>query len=209
MIHKINSQHIVSYDSEIRSNFKQNICIRSVVSFAERIKSFILSCFKYIKDTFSNLFISKKTISSSKARSPGVYRIVRKEDQTKIFELIHTMGLSANNWSKYPSLALKQSKLKQLSRDIKNVHVLKFLEFIFLSPTLVKDIKEIMKDSWIRKNFMTPLCRNLNFALQVEGRDKHLTKFTKALKIDKKALIPYFDEKDWYGLVNYLCKIKR
>ena len=120
------------------------------------------------------------------------------EDREKIYEIITTLG---DNGKLY--LLTKRSHLKGLGAQITHVHALKFLSTIVTNPRLRACLPEIFKDYFKRTNFMEGLSPSLSRESEQGKLDEFIDGFAKEINIPREQLRPFFQNRDWEGLVRF------
>jgi hypothetical protein len=123
------------------------------------------------------------------------------QDRSNIFEIITT--IAENNKL---TLLLKQSYLKNLGAQINHVHPLKFLATIFTSGRLKGCLYEIFDDYFKRGGFMDGLGSHLSQEADRGKIEPFLQDFAAEIKVPIEGMRPYFQKRDWEGLVRFLLK---
>lgn len=123
-------------------------------------------------------------------------------DKRKIYHIIHTLGTNG----KLALLFKHKKKLEKFGDEIRHVHPLKFLGYIFSNNILKNDMKKIMNDYFVRKNFMKDLSIEMTNELKNGSVRRIIKSFSEKLHVHENELIPFIEKKDWHGFVNYLAK---
>ncbi len=121
------------------------------------------------------------------------------DDKANISEIITTMA--ENNKL---SLLLKQSYLRNLGAQINHVHPLKFLGAVFSNPMLKECMIEIFDDYFKRNGFMDGLGPSLTREAEKGKLDPLIKDFAVEVHVSPESIRPYFQKKDWEGLVRFL-----
>lgn len=134
------------------------------------------------------------------------------EVKTKLItELISTVGHS--HWT-YLGLPHIQSKLLQIGRDIQHVHPLRFLGVVFADPDLRKAMRGIYASGLKWKSFLYGSHNQTGFSHKMDREwernnlTPYLWGFSQYVKKHPDQISPYFERKDWIGLVEYLMELK-
>jgi hypothetical protein len=102
------------------------------------------------------------------------------------------------------SLLLKQSHLKEIGAQIHHVHPLKFLATIFSNPHLKSCMQYIWGDYFKRNGFLDGLAPNLTREAEKGKLEQYLKDFSVKINVSAEGMKPYFDTRDWEGLVLHL-----
>ena len=124
------------------------------------------------------------------------------QDRSYIFEIITTMAENGKI-----SLLLKQNHLKQMGAQINHVHPLKFLSTIFTNDRLKECMVPIFDDYFKRNGFMDGLGPSLTVESEKGKLESFLPEFANEVQIPADALRPYFQSRDWEGLVRQLMQM--
>lgn len=104
------------------------------------------------------------------------------------------------------SLLLKQSYLKNIGAQINHVHPLKFISTIVTNPRLKTCMNEIFDDYFKRNGFMDGLGPSLSREADKGKIDPFLNDFSAEVKVPVESMRPYFQNRDWEGLVRFLMQ---
>lgn len=122
------------------------------------------------------------------------------EDQRKIIELFSTMG----SHGKIDLLLHYKGHLEQLGKEIEHVHPLKLLGVIFSTPNMKGYMDNVYNDYFKWKNFIEGLEPNMNRELMKNNLLQHIDDFAKDVNVSAESIRPFFNNKDWTGLIKYL-----
>lgn len=122
--------------------------------------------------------------------------VCTEEDQANITEIISTVGGKPKL-----KLAFYISYLRELEAKITHVHPLKFLATIFKNPDLKAKMHSIWYDSYKRDEFFKGLSPRLTLEAEKGKLDMHLNDFALDLDVPAASLKPYFETRDWEGMV--------
>ncbi len=120
-------------------------------------------------------------------------------DRQNIAYIIRTMGENGKL-----SLLFKQGELKRVGSEINHVHPLKFLEAIFSTPALKDHMRKIQHDYFKWNGFLDGLVPSLNSQTDQGKLMQYVNEFAKQVDSTPEALAPYFQSRDWEGLIRYL-----
>jgi hypothetical protein len=121
------------------------------------------------------------------------------EDKSIIYNIISTIAETSKI-----SLLFKQSQLKELGAQIDHVHPLKFLGVIFSDDYLKSCMFLIERDSFKWSGFMDGLAPSLTSHQQSAKLEQYFKDFAAQVKVPVEGMVPFFQNMDWYGLVDYL-----
>lgn len=119
--------------------------------------------------------------------------------RTCIYEIITTLAENGK-----VSLLFKQNHLKEIGIQINDVHPLKFLSSIFSDPHLKECMINIFDDYFKRNGFMDGLAPSMTNEAEKGKLNQYLEEFAKDVQVPVEDIRPFFDAKDWEGLVRYL-----
>ena len=122
------------------------------------------------------------------------------EDQNKIIELFSTMG----SHGKIDLLFHYKKHLEQIGKEIEHVHPLKLLGIIFSTPNMKGYMDNIINDYFKWNSFIDGFEPNMNHEFMKNNLMIHIDDFAKHVNVPKENIIPYFNNKDWKGLIKYL-----
>ncbi len=120
-------------------------------------------------------------------------------DKKCISEIIRHLGERGKMW-----LLGHKSYMNELGDSIQHVHPLKFLEVICSDDYLKACMREAFEDYFKRNHFMDGLGEGLNNKAMTGDLEQHIPDFAEAVHITKEEIFPYFQKRDWEGLVRYL-----
>lgn len=122
------------------------------------------------------------------------------EDQRKIIELFTIMG----SHGKMDLLINYKKHLEKLGKEIEHVHPLKLLGIIFSKPQMKQYLDNIYNDYFKWKSFIEGLEPNMNHEYLKNNMMQHIDDFAKEVNVPKENLLPFFQKRDWKGLVKFL-----
>lgn len=141
-------------------------------------------------------------IPKDKPKSSGYQDLVcTTEDQATIYEIITTLAENGKL-----SLLLKQSHLKTLGSQINHVHPLKFLSTIVNHPQLRECLINVFDDYFKRNGFMDGLGPSLTRESEKGKLDPLIEDFAQEVQVAKEKVEPFFQERDWEGLVRFFIQ---
>ncbi len=120
-------------------------------------------------------------------------------DRAKITKIFTAMGTQGKL-----SLLKQRSELEKLGREIDHVHPLKLLGCIFSQPKMREYFDQIYNDYFKWKNFIEGFEPRMSHEALKNNLLCYLNDFAKEIGANPESLRPYFDAKDWRGLVKYL-----
>jgi hypothetical protein len=148
-----------------------------------------------------NIPIEKAGFIKPKPREEAPYNKLYcdEKDRTSISDLIKAMAEHGKLW-----LLGHKTYMNELGDSVRHVHPLKFLEVVFSNEYLKACMREIFEDYFKKNGFMDGLGESLTIKSKVGDLDRYLGDFAKAVKADAENLKPFFENRDWEGLVRYL-----
>jgi hypothetical protein len=163
----------------------------------------------FVKDKLkcSPLFFKAKNLAGIIKISPKQDKLLYKdlpgssqEDQDRIIELFTTMGSHGK-----VSLLMKYKKhLEKIGKEIDHVHPLKLLGIIFSKPEMKPHMRNVYNDYFKFKNFIEGFGPGMNNELLKNNLLKYIDDFAADVKVCPEYIMPYFNKKDWTGLIKYL-----
>ena len=121
------------------------------------------------------------------------------QDKAIIREIITTIADSSKL-----NLLFKQNYLRELGAQINHVHGLKFLGTIFADDELKVAMKSVWIDYFKRNGFLDGLAPSLTRESEKGKLNQYINDFSASVKQKPETLRPYFDTRDWEGLVQQL-----
>ena len=106
-----------------------------------------------------------------------------------------------------PKLWGKKKELTDLGETLGNVHPLKFLEAIFATEEMKEMVRTIFTGSfsWAKRGqYMKGIQGGLDAKAKMNDLEPYLDDFAKAIGVKKEEIAPFFENRDWEGLVRYL-----
>lgn len=122
--------------------------------------------------------------------------VCTQEDQSNIYEIITLMSENGKF-----SLLLKKNHLQSLGAQINHVHPLKFLSTIVTHPRLRPCLLDIFGDYFKRNGFMDGIGPSLSREAEKGTLEQYISDFANEVNEPKEALVKYFQNQDWEGLV--------
>ncbi|MBI5272732.1 MAG: hypothetical protein HY861_01970 [Chlamydiia bacterium] len=124
------------------------------------------------------------------------------QDRANIEEIISTIAVN----SKF-SLLLKQAHLRNIGAQINHVHPLKFLTVATSSPQM-KGFLAVILDDYFKRNgfFADGLFPSLTREADKGKLRIYLPDFAVETGASQEALDPYFQSRDWEGLIRFLIQ---
>jgi hypothetical protein len=122
------------------------------------------------------------------------------EDKNKIVELITTIG----SYGKIDLFMHHEKRMREIEKDIRPIHPMKFLGTIFSKPELKKYMKNIHDDWFKWKYFVDGLSPNMTTETLKRKNYLYLPDFAKEVNCKEYELKVYLDRKDWSGFLEYL-----
>jgi len=122
------------------------------------------------------------------------------EDERKIDDLITTMGVNG----KINLLLHHEKRLRKMGDELRYIHPLKFVGYIFSQPELKKHMAAIFDDYFKRTNFVKDYAQTMDI---YDLRNKlfiYLDDFAKEVNISVDKIKPYIDNRDWEGFLRFL-----
>jgi len=155
----------------------------------------------------------EKTNSQTKVKTKGIIKIPEKKsepegycelirsskDELVIRELITTMSQKG----KVKLLFIKHH-MEELGDQVRHVHPLKFLGYIFANPDLKVCMKDVLTDYFKKSNFINGLAVPLNNEMRKGKLKSYLEDFCTEVGAKPYQVQPYFDRRDWEGLLHFL-----
>jgi hypothetical protein len=127
--------------------------------------------------------------------------ICTQDDKDTIYEIISTIAENGKL-----TLLFKQTDLRDLGEKIDHLHPLKFLTSIFTNPKLKVDMVNVFDDFFKRAGFMEGLGPNLTKEAEKEKLNQYIGDFAAEVGVTEEGIKPYFEQRDWEGLVIYLIQ---
>lgn len=124
------------------------------------------------------------------------------DDRTKTREIIETLA----KYGYYDLLVHYRNRLEKIGEEVRPVHPLKFLGYVFSDPTLKKCMCDIFSDFMKRYNFMGGLSPRFEVENSKGTLKKFYVDFAKEVKVNPDAIKPYLDKKEWTGFMYYLIE---
>ena len=133
-------------------------------------------------------------------------------DRSKVIELFTAFG----SHNKAVLLLQYYSKLDKLGDEIEHVHPLKLLGCIFSATDPSQKLKmkgymdNIYNDYFKWKNFFegrpphSGFGPNMNHEMKKNNLIRHLKAFSKEINMPEEKLLPFFNARDWRGLIKFL-----
>jgi len=122
-----------------------------------------------------------------------------KKDEKVINELITTMAEKG----KVKLLFIKHH-MEELGDQVRHVHPLKFIGYIFSKKALKVHMKDILADYFKKSSFIDGLATPLNNEARKGKLNKYLEEFCAEVGVKDYEVKPYFQRRDWEGLLHFL-----
>jgi hypothetical protein len=172
----------------------------------EKIDDFIFHHFifhKHNSEVFHRIFnFIKSNPPIFQSTSPLERNDLLERNKTiELFTIIATNGKMALLW--------RVSELKKRGQEIEHIHPLKMLGYVFSAPNMQDYFDKIYKDSFKWGNFYHEFARRMNFEASKNNLLCHFASFAKEVNLAPANLKPFFDRKDWEGLLKYLIYTRR
>jgi hypothetical protein len=149
---------------------------------------------------------SSAAVETPATDDPFIKLTLTEEHQRKIFFIVHTVAEAHKQTIPVLALAQHKSQLEQYGENIKEVHPLKFLEYILRHPVLVKDLRVLQEHNsmltW--KPFIEGAGTNLAIEANAGRLFPCIKGFAHALKMDPKNILPYVQSAKWEEMVRFL-----
>ena len=135
--------------------------------------------------------------------------VCTEEHEAKVRELITAMGEKG-----YLSLLSDQKHLQLVGNQINHLHPLCFLSVVFLDPYLIQCMKIVMDDGFKRSGLLeghngsNGLAHSLTREADKGKLNQYLADFAQEVAIPHDALNPFFQMRDWEGLVRFMIWTK-
>ncbi len=104
------------------------------------------------------------------------------------------------------TLISKSTEMKRIGQEIRHVHPLKFLEYIFKHAALPAKMDAVQKNSltW------NPFVKGLSEKLQKEAQNLPgcILGFARSVNVNTEDIKPFFARRNWAGLVQFLIAVK-
>ncbi len=127
--------------------------------------------------------------------------VYNEQDQKDLNELIAI--LSENNKI---NILLNKSYLNELGAKLDHVHPLKFLSAILIDSKLKEGLQEIWTDYFKRNGFLDGINPKLNQEMDQTKLMPYLEPFAEEVQGNPIVLKPFFDKRDWEGMIYYLIQ---
>lgn len=167
----------------------------SICYFVEKQKS---SSFSLIKtnSVLAGIKLPPKQEKKTYSELPGSSIV----DQNKIIELFSTLG----SHGKIDLLLHYKKHLEQIGKEIAHVHPLKLIGIIFSTPNMKENMDNVYNDYFKWGEFYKGFEPNMNHELMKGNLLQHINDFAQHVGVDPASITPYFNKKDWKGLIKYL-----
>ena len=155
----------------------------------------------------SNEVLTSTEVTEPVVKSPEVAKFDEKpdwqfcseEDRENINEIITTLAENGK-----VKLLFKQNHLKELGAQIDHLHPLKLLSTIFTNPELKSHMTGIFNDYFKRNGFMDGIGPSLDSKADAGDLNQYIEKFAQEVNVPSENIKPFFENKDWEGLIEYL-----
>jgi hypothetical protein len=127
--------------------------------------------------------------------------VCKEEDKALIHEIITTVAENSKL-----ALLFKQNHLNELGARIEDVHPMKFLTTILHHPQLRVCLEQFWPDHFKRAGFLEGFATAMSRETDKGKLRKHIEPFAKDVNLTAEEITPYFDSRDWEGLVSYIIK---
>jgi hypothetical protein len=134
-----------------------------------------------------------------KAEDPYEKLTCSEIDRENIDEIITTLAKNGKL-----GLLFKQNHLKALGARIDHLHPLKLLSAIFSNPDLKSHMGDIFNDYFKRNGFMDGIGPSLTSNADQGNLNQYIDKFAQEVNVPAESLRPYFENRDWEGLIESL-----
>lgn len=125
-------------------------------------------------------------------------------DQNNITKLITRLG----NWG-VGRLLWHIKEMNRLGDEIRHIHPLCFLSFIYSQPELATCMKSINSNYFKRKEFISGLSEKMELEANKENLLPYVKNFSEKIGCDRWEEISIFlDRRDWAGLLAYLDELQ-
>ncbi|MCB1110797.1 MAG: hypothetical protein KDK64_07415 [Chlamydiia bacterium] len=127
------------------------------------------------------------------------------EDQKLISEMITDLG--ELGWF---GLLKKKSKMEKIGDKIFPVHPLRFIGYVLATPSLKKQLPNILNDFVKRKSFFGGHGKRIGFGQRMTNEDlegnlrPYIPGFAQQVGVSEASIMKYFDRRDWEELVRHL-----
>ena len=122
------------------------------------------------------------------------------EDEVKIDDLISTMGSNG----KVALLFHHEKRLRKMGDELRYIHPLKFIGFIFSKPELKQHMGSIFDDYFKRINFVKDYAQTMDIYDLKNMLVIYVDDFSKEVDVPANKIMPFINNKDWEGLLRFL-----
>jgi len=122
------------------------------------------------------------------------------EDEKKIIDLISTLGMH----NKFILLLNHEKRLRKIGTEIRYLHPLKFLGFIFSNKTLKNHMAVIFDDYFKRTNFVKDFAQTMDIYDLKNKLTIYIEDFANEVNISADKIYPFINNKEWESLVKFL-----
>ena len=122
------------------------------------------------------------------------------EDEVKITDLISTMGSNG----KIALLLHHERRLRKMGDELRYIHPLKFIGFIFSKPDLKEHMGSIFDDFFKRINFVKDYSQAIDVFDLKNMLVIYVDDFCKEVDVNPDKIRPFINNKDWEGLLRFL-----
>lgn len=124
------------------------------------------------------------------------------EEKKNITYIVTTLGKEP--WYK---VAPKQSSLKKAGDKIYHIHPLRMLMQVFTVEELKASIASLRGKALVWKPFRDGLFKTLTLENKLDNlKPEYIKDFSRTIKVDPEAILPFFENDDWDGLIKTLIQ---
>jgi hypothetical protein len=125
-----------------------------------------------------------------------------KEEKENITYIVTTLGTQP-----WPKVIPKQGSLKKAGDKIYHIHPLRMLTHVFTVEELKAAMASLRGKVFVWKPFKDGLYKTLTLENKLNNlKLEYIQDFARAIKVDLQAILPFFEEDDWDGLIKTLIQ---
>jgi len=125
--------------------------------------------------------------------------VCTEDDKRKIYYIIHSLGNDS-----YLTLLMNIKKFRKVGDEVRHVHPLCFLGYVYTTFELKKDMKVVMGAYFIRNEFLKEVVPVLEREYSNNNIYPFLADFSKEIHVSEDLIRPFVDKRNWEGLIKFL-----